>query len=119
MMAEAQEYREKLIEKVSEHDDKLLEKYLGGEAISEAEIKAALRNRVIKSVYDEEKAFVVVICGSAFKNKGVQPMLDAVVDYLPSPLDVPAIKGIDPKGNEVERKPGDKEPMSLLAFKIM
>ena len=73
MLAEAQEYREKLIEKVSEHDDKLLEKYLDGEEITEAEIKAALRNRVIKSVYDEETAFVVVICGSAFKNKGVQP----------------------------------------------
>src|SRR5690349_9938739 len=96
MLAEAKEYREKLIEKVSEHDDKLLEKYLGGEEITEAEIKAALRSRVIKSVYDEPTAFVVVICGSAFKNKGVQPMLDAVVDYLPSPLDVPAIKGIDP-----------------------
>src|SRR5512142_796155 len=72
MMAEAQEYREKLIEKVSEHDDKLLEKYLGGEEISEDEIKAALRNRVIKSVREEETAFVVVVCGSAFKNKGVQ-----------------------------------------------
>src|ERR687895_1708922 len=97
MLAEAKEYREKLIEKVSEHDDTLLEKYLGGEEITEAEIKAALRNRVIKSVREEETAFVVVICGSAFKNKGVQPMLDAVVDYLPSPLDVPAITGIDPE----------------------
>ena len=64
-------------------------------------------------------AFYPVLCGSAFKNKGVQPLLDAVVDYLPSPLDVPPIKGIDAKGNEVERKPDDKEPMSLLAFKIM
>src|SRR5678816_3171697 len=82
MLAEAQEYREKLIEKVSEHDDKLLEKYLHGAAITEDEIKAALRNRVIKSVREEEAPFVVVICGSAFKNKGVQPMLDAVVDYL-------------------------------------
>ena len=96
MLAEAQEYREKLIEKVSEHDDKLLEKYLGGEEITEDEIKAALRSRVIKSVRDEDTAFVVVICGSAFKNKGVQPLLDAVVDYLPSPLDVPPIKGLDP-----------------------
>ena len=93
MLAEAQEYREKLIEKVSEHDDKLLEKYLGGEEITEDEIKAALRSRVIKSVREEETAFVVVICGSAFKNKGVQPLLDAVVDYLPSPLDVPADPG--------------------------
>ena len=73
MLAEAQEYREKLIEKVSEHDDKLLEKYLGGQEISESEIKAALRSRVIKSVREEPTAFVVVICGSAFKNKGVQP----------------------------------------------
>ena len=128
MMAEAQEYREKLIEKVSEHDDKLLEKYLGGEEISEAEIKAALRNRVIKSVYDEDKAFVVVICGSAFKNKGVQPMLDAVVDYLPSPLDVPSIKGLDPdakpaaEGEEpalIERPASDNAPFSSLAFKLM
>ncbi len=128
MMAEAKIYREKLIEKVSEHDDKLLEKYLGGEEISEAEIKAALRNRVIKSVYDEEKAFVVVICGSAFKNKGVQPMLDAVVDYLPSPLDVPSIKGIDPnakapaEGEEpklIERPASDSAPFSSLAFKLM
>src|ERR671919_1615538 len=96
MMAEAQTYREKLIEKVSEYDDKLLEKYLGGQEITEDEIKGALRNRVIRSVRDEKTPFVVVICGSAFKNKGVQPMLDAVVDYLPSPLDVPAIEGKDP-----------------------
>src|SRR5438128_7629735 len=91
MLAEAKVYREKLIEKVSEHDDKLLEKYLGGIEITDDEIRAALRNRVIKSVRDEPAPFVVVICGAAFKNKGVQPMLDAVVDYLPSPLDVPPI----------------------------
>jgi elongation factor G len=128
MLAEAQVYREKLIEKVSEHDDKLLEKYLGGEEITEAEIKAALRDRVITSVYNEPTAFVVVICGSAFKNKGVQPMLDAVVDYLPSPLDVPAIKGIDPnakapaEGEEpvlIERPAADAAPFSSLAFKLM
>src|SRR5687767_6420268 len=122
MMAEAQEYREKLIEKVSEHDDKLLEKYLGGEEITEAEIKAALRNRVIKSVREEDTAFVVVICGSAFKNKGVQPMLDAVVDFLPSPLDVPAITGLDPNAKEetlIERPAADNAPFSSLAFKLM
>ncbi len=122
MLAEAQEYREKLIEKVSEHDDKLLEKYLGGEEITEAEIKAALRNRVIKSVRDEDTAFVVVICGSAFKNKGVQPMLDAVVDYLPSPLDVPPITGLDPNAKEetlIERPASDDAPFSSLAFKLM
>ena len=122
MLAEAKEYREKLIEKVSEHDDKLLEKYLHGEEISEAEIKAALRDRVIKSVYQEKTAFVVVICGSAFKNKGVQPMLDAVVDYLPSPLDVPSITGLDPNSKEeklIERPASDSAPFSALAFKLM
>ena len=121
-LAEAQQYREKLIEKVSEHDDKLLEKYLGGEEISEAEIKAALRDRVIKSVYHEETAFVVVICGTAFKNKGVQPLLDAVVDYLPSPLEVPAISGLDPNAKEetlTERPASDDAPFSSLAFKLM
>jgi elongation factor G len=122
LMAEAQQYREKLIEKVSEHDDKLLEKYLGGVEITEAEIKAALRDRVIRSVYHEDTAFVVVICGTAFKNKGVQPLLDAVVDYLPSPLDVPAISGIDPNAKEetlVERPASDAAPFSALAFKLM
>jgi elongation factor G len=104
-----QQYREKLIEKVSEHDDALLEKYLHGQEITEEEIKKALRDRVIKSVYHEDTAFVVVICGTAFKNKGVQPLLDAVVDYLPSPLDVPAISGLDPNAKEetlIERPGG-------------
>src|SRR5215218_4164240 len=113
MLAEAQAYREKLIEKVSEHDDKLLEKYLGGEAISEAEIKAALRKRCIESVRKEEFPFVPVVCGTAFKNKGVQPMLDAVVDYLPSPLDIPPVTGIDPDSKEeakIERTADDREP---------
>jgi elongation factor G len=122
LLAEAQVYREKLIEKVSEHDDKLLEKYLGGEEISEAEIKAALRSRVMKSVREEETAFVVVICGTAFKNKGVQPLLDAVVDYLPSPVDVPAIQGLDPDAKEetiIERPASDDAPFSALAFKLM
>src|SRR6187431_2372101 len=122
LMDEAQQYREKLIEKVSEHDDKLLEKYLGGQEISEAEIKAALRDRVIRSVYNEDTAFVVVICGTAFKNKGVQPLLDAVVDYLPSPLDVPAISGLDPNAKEeslIERPASDDAPFSSLAFKLM
>jgi elongation factor G len=126
MLEEAKAYREQLIEKVSEADDKLLEKYLHGEDISEDEIKAALRKRVISSVHTKgeksEPAFVPVICGSAFKNKGVQPLLDAVVDYLPSPLDVPAIMGFDPnKGPEVlvERVASDDAPFSALAFKIM
>jgi elongation factor G len=120
LRAKAQEFREKLIEKVSESDDRLLEKYLSGEPISEEEIKAALRARCISSVLDDKQpTFVPVICGSAFKNKGVQPLLDSVVDYLPSPVDVPSIKGIDEDGNEVVRKADDKEPLALLAIKIM
>jgi elongation factor G len=123
MLAEAQEYREKLIEKCSEADDKLLEKYLGGEALTEAEIKAAIRKRTIESVRKEDAPFVPVVCGTAFKNKGVQPMLDAVVDYLPSPLDIPPVTGVDPnKGDDadpIERKADDKDPFSGLAFKIM
>jgi elongation factor G len=122
MLEEAKAYHEKLLEKVSEHDDKLLEKYLNGDEITEAEIKAALRSRVVKSVREEPTAFVVVICGSAFKNKGVQPLLDAVVDYLPSPVEIPAITGLDPNAKEetlVERPAADNAPFSALAFKIM
>ncbi len=126
MLEDAKHFREQLIEKVSEADDKILEKYLHGEEISEDEIKAALRKRVNSSVHTTgekaEAAFVPVICGSAFKNKGVQPLLDAVVDYLPSPVDVPAIKGFDPdKGPDtiVERPASDDAPFAALAFKIM
>jgi elongation factor G len=114
--------REELIEKVSEVDDQILEKYLHGQEISEDQIKAALRKRTIASVRDEKQAFVPVICGSAFKNKGVQPLLDAVVDYLPSPVDIPAVEGLDPKGAEgatLERPAKDDAPFSGLAFKIM
>src|SRR5258708_4132835 len=123
MMDEAKHYREQLIEKVSEADDKILEKYLHGEEITEDEIKAALRKRVISSVRSKgEAAFVPVICGSAFKNKGVQPLLDAVVDFLPSPLDIPSIEGLNPEASEdvpVERQAADEAPFSALAFKIM
>jgi elongation factor G len=126
MLEEAKHFREQLIEKVSEADDKILEKYLHGEEISEEEIKAALRKRVNSSVHTEgekaEPAFVPVICGSAFKNKGVQPLLDAVVDYLPSPVEVPAIKGFNPdKGPEaIEERPAkDDAPFAALGFKIM
>ncbi len=120
MQADAHHYREQLIEKVSEADDKLLEKYLHGEDISEAEIKAALRKRTIESVRGDEAPVVVVICGSAFKNKGVQPLLDAVVDYLPSPLDIPPVVGIDPRKDQpTERAVEDKAPFSALVFKIM
>lgn len=113
MLDQAKEYREKLVEAAVELDDAVMTAYLEGKEPDEATLKSLIRKAVISG------AFYPVLCGSAFKNKGVQPLLDAVVDYLPSPLDVPAIKGIDPKGNEVERKPGDKEPLSLLAFKIM
>jgi len=123
MLETAKAYREKLIEKVSEHDDKLLEKYLGGEEIAEDEIRRVLRRRVVSSVREEPAPFVVVICGSAFKNKGVQPLLDAVVDYLPSPVDIPAITGLVDAGGpgeaEVERPAADDAPFSALAFKIM
>ncbi|MGE3189804.1 MAG: elongation factor G [Vicinamibacterales bacterium] len=122
LLAEAQEYREKLVEKISEADDQLLEKYLGGEELTEAEIKAAIRKRVISSVREEDAPFVPVICGTAFKNKGVQPLLDAVVDYLPSPLDIPPVDGIDLNSKDevtVQRRAADDEPFSALAFKIM
>jgi elongation factor G len=110
---QAKEYREKLVEAAVELDDDAMTAYLEGKEPDEATLKRLIRKATISS------AFFPVFCGSAFKNKGVQPLLDAVVDYLPSPLDVPPVKGIDPKGNEVERKPLDTEPMSLLAFKIM
>jgi elongation factor G len=128
MLEDAKHFREQLIEKVSEVDDTILEKYLHGQGdqITEDEIKAALRKRVNSSVHTEgekaEPAFVPVICGSAFKNKGVQPLLDAVVDYLPSPVDVPAIKGINPdKGPDAieERPASDTAPFAALGFKIM
>jgi elongation factor G len=113
MVEQAKEYREKMIEAAVELDDAAMTAYLEGKEPDEATLKGLIRKAVITG------AFFPVLCGSAFKNKGVQPLLDAVVDYLPSPLDVPAIKGVDLKGNEIERKPDDREPMSLLAFKIM
>jgi elongation factor G len=119
---EANHYREQLIEKVSEASDELLEKYLHGQPISEEEIKAVIRKRTIESVRKDAAPFVPVICGSAFKNKGVQPLLDAVVDYLPSPLDIPAISGLDPRKAEetlVERPAKDDAPFAALVFKIM
>ena len=111
---QAEEYREKLIEAVAEFDEEFMEKYLGGEEISVEELKAAIRKATLSV------EFFPVVCGSAFKYKGVQPMLDAVVEYLPSPLDVPAIKGIDPSTDEeVERHSSDEEPFAALAFKVM
>jgi elongation factor G len=110
---QTKEYREKLVEAAVELDDDVMAAYLEGKEPDVATLKRLIRKATIAST------FFPVFCGSAFKNKGVQPLLDAVVDYLPSPVDVPPMKGIDPKGNEVERKPSDTEPMSLLAFKIM
>jgi elongation factor G len=113
LLDQAKEYREKLVEAAVELDDDAMTAYLEGKEPDEATLKRLVRKATIAST------FFPVFCGSAFKNKGVQPLLDAVVDYLPSPLDVPPMKGVDFKGNEVERKPLDSEPMSLLAFKIM
>ena len=111
---QAEEYREKLIEAVAEFDEEFMEKYLGGEEITIDELKAAIRKATLSV------EFFPVVCGSAFKYKGVQPMLDAVVEYLPSPLDVPAIKGINPDTDEeVERHSSDEEPFAALAFKVM
>jgi elongation factor G len=113
LLDQAKEYREKLVEAAVELDDEVMAAYLDGKEPDVATLKRLIRKATISS------AFFPVFCGSAFKNKGVQPLLDAVVDYLPSPLDVPPVMGIDPKGNEVARPPSDTEPMSLLAFKIM
>ena len=111
---QAQEYREKLVEAVAETDEDLMMKYLEGEEITNEELKAAIRKATINV------EFFPVLCGSAFKNKGVQLMLDAVLDYLPSPLDIPAIKGINPDTDEQEERPAsDEEPFAALAFKIM
>ncbi|MGG3468829.1 elongation factor G [Neobacillus pocheonensis] len=113
--AQAEEYREKLVEAVAELDEELMEKYLGGEEITKEELKAGIRKGTVNV------EFYPVICGSAFKNKGVQLMLDAVIDYLPSPLDVPAIKGhaVDDEEEAIERHSSDEEPFSALAFKVM
>ena len=111
---QAKEYREKLVEAAVELDDDALTAFLDGKEPDEATLKRLIRKAVL------EGKFFPVLCGSSFKNKGVQPLLDAVVDYLPSPLDVPSIKGVNPDtGEEVVRKSDDKEPLSLLAFKIM
>jgi len=114
LLERAEQYRSELVEAVAETDDELLEKFLGGEDLTVAEIKAGIRKLTVSG-----EAFPV-LCGSAFKNKGVQPMLDAVVDYLPSPLDVPSVKGHDVKDEElvIERHADASEPFSALAFKI-
>ncbi len=110
----AQEWRDKMLESVAESDEELMMKFLEGEELTEKEIKTAIRKMTI------DNEMVPVFCGSAYKNKGVQLMLDGVVDYMPAPIDIPAIKGIDPEtGEECERPSDDKAPFSALAFKIM
>ena len=112
LKAQAEEYRSKLIEAAAEQDDELMMKYLDGEELSEEEIKKGIRIGTIAN------KIVPVCCGSSYKNKGVQELLNAVVDYMPSPVDIPDIKGVDEDGNEVVRKTDDNEPFSALAFKI-
>lgn len=114
LLDEAQEHRDKMIEEISSHDDSLMDKYLSGEELTVDEIMAAIRACTINI------QICPVICGTAFKNKGVQNLLDAVVDYMPSPLDIPAIKGVKADSDEeIERKAADEEPFSALGFKIM
>ena len=114
LVDKAKEYREKMLEAVAEFDDQVMEKYLNGQPLTEDEIHGVIRAATISM------KVIPVLCGSAFKNKGVQQLLDGVVEFLPSPLDIPAVKGLDPNTNkEVERKPADSEPFSALAFKIM
>ena len=114
LVDKAKEYREKMLEAVAEFDDHVMEKYLNGQSLTEEEIRRVVRAGAITM------KVIPVLCGSAFKNKGVQQLLDGVVDFLPSPVDIPAVKGLDPNtGKEIERKPSDTEPFSALAFKIM
>ena len=114
LIAEARQYHDKLLEAVADCDESIMEKYLQGEAIGEGELRQAIRSAALAI------KIVPVLCGSAFRNKGVQPLLDAVVDYLPSPLDIPPVKGINPDSQvEEERPPKDDAPFSALAFKIM
>jgi elongation factor G len=113
MLAKAKEWREKMVEKIAAEDEQMLEQYLGGKEISAKDLRKVLRKATINY------KLIPVFCGSALKNKGVQPMLDAVIEYLPSPVDLPFTHGVDPKtGEAVERRSGDEEPFSALAFKI-
>ncbi|MDP2233300.1 MAG: GTP-binding protein, partial [Actinomycetota bacterium] len=114
MVDEAEMYRHELVETAAEFDDALLEKFLADEEIGVEELKRALRTATIQC------AVTPVVCGASFKNKGVQPLLDAIIDYLPSPLDIPPMKGIDTKtGEDVVREPDPKAPFAALAFKVM
>ncbi len=111
--AQAKSYRDEMIEAICEQDEALLEKYVHGQQLTEQELKASLRRSTIGI------RLVPVVCGSAFKNKGVQPLLDAVVDFLPSPVDIPPVEGLSPKGETIQRAPADSEPFAALVFKIM
>jgi elongation factor G len=113
LLAESEAQRAKMIEAAAEGDDELLHKYLEGDALTQDEIKRGLRKRSIKN------EIVLCTCGSAFKNKGVQALLDAVIEYMPSPVDMPDVKGIDPDGQPITRKPDDDAPFAALAFKIL
>ena len=115
LMEQAQQYHDELIEKVAETDDALMEKFFGGEELTQEEIRGAIRKATIECKMNP------VLCGTSYRNKGVQPLLDAIIEYMPSPLDIPAIKGTDPHDPEKEmvRHPSDDEPFSALAFKIM
>src|SRR5262249_47376520 len=114
LKAAADEARHFMVENSVELDDEAMESYLNGEEVTDETLKKCLRKAVLTG------AFYPILCGSAFKNKGVQPLLDAVVDFLPSPVDIPPTKGVDFRtGEEVERKADDAAPLSVLAFKIM
>ncbi|MCZ6489937.1 MAG: elongation factor G [Acidobacteria bacterium] len=111
--AQAKSYRDKMIESICEQDEALLDKYVHGQQLTEQELKASLRRSTIGN------KLVPVVCGAAFKNKGVQPLLDAVVDFLPAPVDIPPVEGLSPKGDTILRAPADSEPFAALVFKIM
>ncbi|MCZ6753578.1 MAG: elongation factor G [Acidobacteria bacterium] len=111
--AQAKSYRDKMIESICEQDEALLDKYVHGQQLTEQELKASLRRSTIGN------KLVPVVCGAAFKNKGVQPLLDAVVDFLPAPVDIPPVEGLSPKGDTIQRAPADSEPFAALVFKIM
>ena len=113
MKDDAELYRTELVEKICELDDDLMMQYLEGEEPTNEELKKVLRKATC------ECTAVPVCCGTAYRNRGVQKLLDAVIEFMPSPLDIPAIKGVDMEGNEVERHSSDEEPFSALAFKIM
>src|SRR5205823_9507010 len=113
LRAQAEEYRGRMIEAAAEGDDALTDKFLSGTALSDDEIKRGLKSRSIKN------EIVLCMCGTAFKNKGVQALLDAVIEFMPSPIEMPDVKGINYRGEPATRKASDEEPFAALAFKIL